>query len=186
MKDFLKVELYVRVDGYEINEEEGTFQIQTLATINEKLVKNTVKVHKIYKDEILKGLVGKTVKIIEPKEYKNGANTYYAGSDIKKSELEVDFKINREITLKIDNLIETNSIDKKTNKKLTHSTIQSIVSNGTRTDLFNIKIKNSKKSELEQFKNKEVVIKGVNVAKTDFGTFYSSLEKPTLLNQPKS
>lgn len=186
MKDFLKVELYVKVSGYEINEEEGTFQLQTLAFINEKLVKNTVKIHKLYKDEVLKPLVGKTVKVIEPKEYKNGANTFYAGTDIKKSELEVDFKINRELTLKVDNIIESTSLDKKSNKKITHSTIQSIVSNGTRTDLFNIKIKNTKKTELENLKGKEVIIKGVNVAKTDFGTFYSSEEKPLLTNQAKS
>ncbi len=183
MKDFIKVELYVKVSGYEINEEDGTFQIQNISVNNDKLVKNTVKIHKSYKEETLKGLVGKTVKVQEPKEYKNDAKVFFAGSDIKKADLDIDFKINREISLKVDNLIETNSIDRKTNKKFTHTTIQSIISNGTRTDLFNLKIKNTKKSELEQFKNKEVVIKGVNVAKTDFGTFYSSEEKPLLVSQ---
>ncbi len=183
MRDFLKVDLFIKVNGYEINEEEGTFQIQNISIQNEKLVKNTVKIHKLYKEDTLKGLIGKTVKVEEPKEYKNGIKIFYAGNDIKKVDLDTDFQVNRQITLKVDNVIESNSIDKKTNKKLTNTTIQSIINNGTRMDLFNIKIKNTKKSELDTLKGKEVLIKNVNVAKTDFGTFYSSLEKPILLNQ---
>ncbi|RXK11678.1 hypothetical protein CP965_12980 [Halarcobacter mediterraneus] len=186
MKNFLKVDLFVKISGYEINEEEGTFQIQNISFDNGKLLKHTVKIHKLYKEDSLKALIGKTVKVEEPKEYKNGIKVFYAGSDIKKVDIDEDFKINREITLKVDNIIESTSIDKNTNKKLTHSTIQSIISNGTRTDLFNIKIKNTKKIELDNLKGKEVVVRGVNVATTDFGTFYSSVEKPILLNQPKA
>jgi hypothetical protein len=183
MKDFIKVDLFIKISGYEINEEDGTFQIQNVAFNNDKLVKNTVKIHKTYKEETLKSLVGKTVKVEEPKEYKNGMKVFFAGTDIKKTDLDTDFKINREITLKVDNIIESNSIDKKTNKKLTHTTIQSLVSNGTRVDLFNVKIKNTRKIELNNLEGKEIIVKGVNIAKTDFGTFYSSEEKPLLVNQ---
>ena len=54
MKDFIKCEMYLRVDGFEINED-NTFQIQNITFKNDKMVKNTVKVHKSINEETLKG-----------------------------------------------------------------------------------------------------------------------------------
>jgi hypothetical protein len=173
MKEFMKIELLIKVSGFDMNED-GTFQIQNVS-FNEagKLVKNTVKVHKNINEETLKSLVGKTVKVENVEEYKKGFKFYYAGKDIKKIDKDVEFELNKEITLKVDNLVE--------NKEDT--TLQSIVINGTRTDLFNLKIKGIKKPLLEEFKGKKVVIRNVRVVKTDMGTFYSSNVKPILINQ---
>ena len=173
MKDFIKVELFLKISGFDINED-GTFQIQNVS-LNDagKLVKNTVKVHKNLSEETLKPLLGKCVKIEGVEEYKNGFKTYYSGKDIKRIDKDLDFELNKEITLKIDNVVE--------NKEDT--VLQSLVINGTRTDLFNLKIKGIKKPLLEEFKGKKVVIKNVRVVKTDMGTFYSSNVKPILINQ---
>lgn len=172
MRDFLKVELFIKISGFDINED-GTFQIQNVA-LNEagKLVKNTVKVHKQLGEETIKGLVGKTVKVEGVEEYKKGFKVFYAGKDIKTATIDTDFKVERELTLKVDNVVD--------NKEDT--TLQSIITNGTRTDLFNIKIKGIKKPVLEALKSKKVLVKGVRVVKTDMGTFYSSIEKPTAIN----
>lgn len=174
MKDFIKCELLVRVSGFQINED-GTFQIQNLS-INEKtggFIKNTVKVHKNLTEETLKPFIGKTVKIEGVEEYKNGFKTYYAGKDIKKVDKDIDFELNKEIILKVDNLVE----------KKEDTVIQSIIQNENRMDLFNIKIKGIKKILLNDLKGKNVVVRGVNVIKTDAGTFYSSSEKPLIKNQ---
>ena len=173
MKDFIKVELFLKISGFDINED-GTFQIQNVS-LNDagKLVKNTVKVHKNLSEETLKPLLGKCVKIEGLEEYKNGFKTYYSGKDIKRIDKDLDFELNKEITLKIDNVVE--------NKEDT--VLQSLVINGTRTDLFNIKIKGIKKLLLEDLKGKKVVVKGVKVIKTDMGTFYNSSEKPLIINQ---
>ena len=173
MKEFMKIELLIKVSGFDMNED-GTFQIQNVS-FNEvgKLVKNTVKVHKNINEETLKSLVGKTVKIENVEEYKKGFKFYYAGKDIRKIDKDVEFELNKEITLKVDNLVESKE----------DTTLQSIVLNGTRTDLFNLKIKGIKKPLLEEFKGKKVVIKNVRVVKTDMGTFYSSNVKPILINQ---
>ena len=169
----MKIELLIKVSGFDMNED-GTFQIQNVS-FNEagKLVKNTVKVHKNINEETLKSLVGKTVKIENVEEYKKGFKFYYAGKDIKKIDKDVEFELNKEITLKVDNLVESKE----------DTTLQSIVLNGTRTDLFNIKIKGIKKLLLEDLKGKKVVVKGVKVIKTDMGTFYNSSEKPLIINQ---
>ena len=169
----MKIELLIKVSGFDMNED-GTFQIQNVS-FNElgKLVKNTVKVHKSLNEETLKSLVGKTVKIENVEEYKKGFKFYYSGKDIKKIDKDVEFELNKEITLKVDNLVESKE----------DTTLQSIVLNGTRTDLFNLKIKGIKKSLLEEFKGKKVVIKNVRVVKTDMGIFYSSNVKPILINQ---
>ncbi|WP_368031407.1 hypothetical protein [Arcobacter sp. s6] len=159
MKDFIKVELFLKISGFDINKD-GTFQIQNVS-LNDagKLVKNTVKVHKNLSEETLKPLLGKCVKIEGVEEYKNGFKTYYSGKDIKRVDKDLDFELNKEITLKVDNVVE--------NKEDT--VLQSLVINGTRTDLFNIKIKGIKKLLLEDLKGKKVVIKGVKVIKTDMG-----------------
>lgn len=170
MKDFIKCEMYLRVDGFEINED-NTFQIQNITFKNDKMVKNTVKVHKSINEETLKGLIGKSVKVENVAEYKNGFKTYYSGTDIKKIDKDIDFQVNKEITLKVDNVVE--------NKEDT--TLQSLIKNNNRTDLFNIKIKGIKKSLLNDLKGKNVLIKGVNVVKTEMGTFYNSKEKPLII-----
>ena len=157
MKEFMKIELLIKVSGFDMNED-GTFQIQNVS-FNElgKLVKNTVKVHKSLNEETLKSLVGKTVKVENVEEYKKGFKFYYAGKDIKKIDKDVEFELNKEITLKVDNLVESKE----------DTTLQSIVLNGTRTDLFNLKIKGIKKSLLEEFKGKKVVIKNVRVVNVE-------------------
>lgn len=170
MKNFIKCEMYLRVDGFEINED-NTFQIQNISFKNDKMVKNTVKVHKSINEETLKSLVGKSIKVENVEEYRNGFKTYYAGTDIKKIDKDIDFQVNKEITLKVDNVVE--------NKEDT--TLQSLIKNNNRTDLFNIKIKGIKKSLLNDLKGKNVLIKGVNVVKTDMGTFYNSKEKPLII-----
>ena len=173
MKDFIKVELFLKISGFDINED-GTFQIQNVS-LNEagKLVKNTVKIHKNLSEETLKPLIGKCVKIEGVEEYKNGFKTYYAGKDIKRIDKDLDFELNKEITLKVDNVVE--------NKEDT--VLQSLIINGNRTDLFNIKIKGIKKVLLNDLKGKNVSVKGVKVIKTDMGTFYNSSVKPTIINQ---
>lgn len=170
MKDFIKCEMYLRVDGFEINED-NTFQIQNITFKNDKMVKNTVKVHKSINEETLKGLIGKSVKVENVAEYRNGFKIYYSGTDIKKIDKDIDFEVNKEITLKVDNVVE--------NKEDT--TLQSLIKNNNRTDLFNIKIKGIKKSLLNDLKGKNVLIKGVNVVKTEMGTFYNSKEKPLII-----
>ena len=171
MKNFIKCELYIKISGFDINED-GTFQIQNVSIINDKLVKNTVKIHKNLNEETLKGLVGKSVKVEGVEEYRNGFKVYYSGTDIKRIDKDIDFQVNKEITLKVDNVVESKE----------DTILQSIIQNNNRTDLFNIKIKGIKKSLLNNLKNKNVVVKGVNVIKTDMGTFYNSKEKPQVLN----
>ncbi|MDD2651922.1 MAG: hypothetical protein PHX44_02580 [Sulfurimonas sp.] len=172
MKDFIKIEIIAKVGGYDLNND-GTFQVQNLSFKNNgELVKNTIKVHKDIKEDDLKKLVGKTLKFENVKEYKQGFKSYYSSDSIKLlSDVNVDFEINREITIKADNVITM-----KDNKS---TRIQSIVLNETRQDLFNITIKD--KINLENLKGKTLKIKGVKVAKTDNGTFYSSNELPQII-----
>ena len=170
MNEFIKMELYIKVSGYSKNED-GTFQIQNIHLNNDKLVKNTVKIHRNLTEEQIKSLLGKTVKVINVKEYKQGYKVFYAGEDIKKVDSDIEFKVNKEIIIKVDNLQE----------KKEDTILQSIVNNGTRTDLFNIKIKGISKNLLNELQGKRVLIKGVRVSKTDFGTFYSSDKKPQII-----
>ena len=93
--------------------------------------------YKLYKNGVLQNV----------EEYKKGFKFYYSGKDIKKIDKDVEFELNKEITLKVDNLVESKE----------DTTLQSIVINGTRTDLFNLKIKGIKKSLLEEFKGKKDV-----------------------------
>jgi len=170
MSNFLKVEMLVKVSGYDINED-NTIQIQNVSFNDKgKLVKNTVKIHKSYNEDTLKGLVGKTVKVLEVEEFRKGFKVYYAGKDIKKVDnQDIEFQVNKELTMKVDNVVEAKE----------DTTLQSIINNGTRADLFNIKIKGFKKSLLEDLKGSNVVIKGVKVSKIEgSGTFYSSTQKP--------
>jgi hypothetical protein len=171
MKNFIKCELNIKMTGFDINED-GTFQIQNIfLNENGSLVKNTVKVHKNLNEETLKGLLGKTFKVEGVEEYRQGFKVFYSGKDIKKIDKNIDFEVNKEITLKVDNVVE----------KKEDSVIQSIIQNGTRTDLFNIKIRGIRKILLNDLKGKNVVIQGVKVVKTDMGTFYSSDKKPLII-----
>lgn len=170
MKEFIKIEIMAKVGGYDLNDD-GSFQIQNLSIKNNgELVKNTIKIHKKITEQELKNLVGKVVKCDNVKEYKNGFKSYFSSDNFKIiNDVIVDFEVNKEIIIKCDNVITKDK----------NSKIQSIVINETRQDLFNITIKGITK--LENLKGKTIKIKGVIVAKTDFGTFYSSNKTPEVI-----
>jgi ribosomal protein S7 len=179
MSSFLKMEILARVSGFDIDNDKKYIQIQNISFKGEKIVKNTIKIHKHYTKEQLEQLVGKTIKVVEPEEYTKGFKTFYAGKDIKKVDIDIDFKVNKKLEMKVDNLIE--SKDSK-NEKRTHTILQSIIQNGTRADLFNIKIKDIKKELLQDLKGKKVLVENVEVVKVkDAGTFYSSIQKPKVI-----
>ncbi len=169
MKNFINTELYVRISGFDKNED-GTFQIQNISIKNDKLVKNTVKVHKDISIENLTKLVGKVVKIEEVEEYKKGFKVFYSGQDIKIVDKDLEFYLNKEIELKVDSVSETEK----------DTVLQSIIKNGTRCDLFNIKIKNQK--NLKEIQGKKVKLTNVNVIKMDSGTFYNTDKRPQIIN----
>jgi len=177
MNNFIKTEIISKINGYSKNED-GTFQIQSIILDSKKgLIKNTIKIHKDIPIEQLESLVGKTIKVLQVEEYKKGYKSFYSGKDFKlvKNENDIDiFDVKREIILKIDNLV-------KVGKNGEDTKIQSLVSNGTRKDLFELKLKNINISKVLTLKNKEVVISGVNIAKIEnMGTFYSSTVLPTI------
>ncbi len=169
MKNFINTELYLRVNGFDKNDD-GTFQIQNISLKNDKLVKHTVKVHKDIPIENLSKLVGKVVKIEDVEEYKKGFKTFFAGKDIKIVDKDLDFYLNKEIELKVDGVSETEK----------DTVLQSIVRNGTRCDLFNIKIKGQK--NLKDLQGKKVKVTNVNVIKMDAGTFYNTDKRPQIIN----
>ena len=177
MSNFIKTEIISKVSGYQKNED-GTFQIQNI-TLNEVkgLVKNTVKIHKELSEEELTQLVGKTIKVLEVEEFKKGFKSYYNGKDFKlvKNEANTDiFEVRRELTLKADYIVAVG-------KEKTDCKIQSMVKNGTRTDLFEIKLKDIKINRVQNLKGKEILIKGINIVKMEgTGTFYNTTVVPTL------
>lgn len=177
MSNFIKTEIIAKVSGFQKNED-GTFQIQSIRLDEKKgLVKNTIKIHKEVSEVDLTALVDKTIKVLKVEEYKKGFKSSYAGQDFKlvRNESNQDiFQVNRELTLKVDNIVAVG----KTGED---SKIQSLVKNGTRTDLFEIKLKGIKLNSVQNIKGKEVILKGINISKMEgVGTFYNTTVLPEL------
>lgn len=171
---FIKMEIITKISGYDIAEDKQSFQIQNIS-LSEKgdLKKNTIKVHKSFTKDQLEKLVGKSVLLTDIQEYKKGFKYIYSAKNIKVIENNnIEFNVNKEIEMQVDNVVEIKDDTK----------LQSLIKNGTRLDLFDIKIKGIKKIELENLKGKKVLIQSVKVAKIEgTGTFYSSTQKPKII-----
>jgi len=178
MSDFLKVEITTKVNGYKVNSDEGTCQIQNIS-INEKgkLIRNTIKLHKPLGEKELSQLVGKVIKLSGVKEYGDFKKVYSA-TDLKMTNETNDiFKVDKEMRIKINNI--TDGVDSKDNKSFV--VFQSVVQDNGNIKLIDLKLKNRKLSDYKEFKGKNILAKNVRVSQFNGNTFYSIEDAPVAI-----
>lgn len=175
----LKMEVKGLEDRVKIDKETGKethyTQLQTFEMKNEKLIKHTLKLNKTLSDKEKKDLINNVIVINQ----KDNLNEYqiddftktYSCDNYKiiKEELETPFMLEKDISFKVDNILEKNS----------DFIFQSLEKIDYSIKIFDVKVKGQKVNP-EEFIGKNILFKGIRETKFNGKTYYSTEAAPII------